>query len=251
MILRNISAPLIHRYKLAKPLLDLIRIGHIVDEDGNKLCKKKYKKPEDLTIVMCHNYTETPLFEESLQLHGINDYVVLGQDRKEWYNLIKIRLVREYLLRRLCQTKYLLHCDAKDVILWEDPQRIVDIFESTGLDLMFMSTSYTGGYVCMPTVREWTESIYNKRYINSGVYIGKPDFMLKVLTEASEYCATEPELSLNRYRRLRKRGTELCKRCPQFPYGSPDDQDIFRFIHQQYYPEMGIDTKNEIAYRNP
>ncbi len=43
--------------------------------------------------------------------------------------------------------------------------------------------------------------------------------------------------------------TELCARLPDYPKGS-QDQDILRYIHPQFYPDMQIDYDNELAFRN-
>ena len=72
-----------------------------------------------------------------------------------------------------------MFCDAIDVIFTDDPQKVINIFESFECDALFMSTHSTDGYKCMPGVKKFIDETIksNRRYLNSGVYIGKTSFI--------------------------------------------------------------------------
>ena len=80
-----------------------------------------------------------------------------------------------------------MFCDAIDVIFKDDPQRVVDIFESFNCDALFMSTTSPEGYNCMSEVKNSVDKINggNGRYLNSGTYIGKTEFIKSFLIFAS------------------------------------------------------------------
>ena len=113
-----------------------------------------------------------------------------------------------------------------------------------------MSTSFSGGYACMPEVKKWANSIRKGSYLNSGVYIGKTDFLQKVIEEACKY-VTPTDLTASEYRDLGCGISDirLCERLPEFPKGC-QDQDILRYIHPKFYPRMQVDYDNELAFRN-
>ena len=75
-----------------------------------------------------------------------------------------------------------MFCDAIDVIFIDSPHRVIDIFESFNCEALFMSTHSTDGYNCMPDVKQFVDKVNggNGRYLNSGVYIGKTEFIKEV-----------------------------------------------------------------------
>jgi hypothetical protein len=62
---------------------------------------------------------------------------------------------------------------------------------------------------------------------------------------------TDNDITEEKYRQLGYGvyNMELCERLPEFPKGC-QDQDILRYIHPQFYPDMKIDYDNELAFRN-
>ena len=239
----------------------IIHDRHIVKE-AFKLFKSQnergvFKHPKDLTIVTCRNkgtmedriiphlsgYEETSILEQSLDYAGL-DLVVLTDDRLPWRNTFKFEMLHNYLNSGECTTKYFMCLDAIDVIFVDDPQRVIDIFESHECDALFMSTNSLDGYSCMPEVKGWVDRVNNGngRYLNSGVYIGKTTFMHEFFDEAIKY-AIPHGVTMGEYHDWLKTNPE------NYPIGS-QDQDIFRYLEQKFYPRMKVDYDNQMAFRS-
>jgi len=217
---RRLSAghqPIVHREKRIKLFWPL-----------DPSLKNKFKKPENLTIVTAHNYPEKSIFEQSLDFLGITDYVVLSEPIKtEWRHTYKTKWVLKFLQSGECKTKYLLFCDARDTVLIDDPQKILDIFKTMNCELIFNATLRKKCiYWIMPQLLDWTKTISKKhgRYLNSGAFIGKTEFIQQFLESAV---------------------TLIGRLYPPF-----SDQEIFRYLHPAFYPEVDIDYSNDIFYRN-
>ena len=233
--------PIVHRAKRSYPMFDkMVAEGTL---------KGKFKTPDNLTIITCHNYDTEPLLERNLKFLGL-EYVTLKEKRLPFKYVYKIERVVEFL-KSGKRTDYVLFCDAWDTIIRDDPQKIIDIFKSKDCELLFGGTLSRCGMVCMPQIFEWYRKIGRMgRYLNSGVYIGTWEFTLEVMQEVCHYI-TPNSLGIEEYI-ASGRGqfdNRLCKLLPNFPYGAPD-QDILRFIHPNYYPRMQFDLKNELVYRN-
>ena len=217
-----------------------------------------FKMPDDLTIVTCRNegsmedriidhlkgYEEKSILESSLEYLGIDGLVVLKDGRLPWRNTFKFEMLNNYLNSGKCKTKYFMCCDAIDVIFKDDPQKVIDIFESFDCDALFMSTHSTDGYNCMSDVKEFVDKINggNSRYLNSGVYIAKTEFIKEVIGEAMNY-AIPHGVTMDKYREY------LGSNPTNYPQGS-QDQDIFRFLEYKFYTRMKVDYKNIMAYRS-
>ena len=240
------TQPIIHRTKFCRPLFPTDDL------------KQKFKKPSNLSIVTCHNYSEKSIFEESLEFLGIEGCEnVCEQFDGPWRHAYNLKFVLNYLKAGRCRTPYLLYGDARDCILRDDPQTVLDIFLSKDYDLLFCATMHRGGYACMPEIYKWTRRIQKGRYLNTGGYIGRADFIQPIFEDADQYI-TPNSLSVDDIPRLgigdiekyaRHSDTRLCKELPEFPKNA-DDQNILRFLHPKYYPRMAIDYHNEIFFRN-
>ena len=247
----DIIQPIIHDRHIVKQAFEhLIMDGPV-----------EFQMPEDLTIVTCRNegsledriiphlagYEDTSILERNMEYLGL-DLVVLTDDRLPWRNTFKFEMLHKYLNawkngRGYCTTKYFMCLDAIDVIFVDDPQRVIDIFESYECDALFMSTHSTDGYNCMPKVKEWVDTINSKnRYLNSGVYIGRTSFVKEMVDEAMKY-AIPHGVTMDGYREY------LNSQPEDYPKGS-QDQDIFRYIEQKFYPRMKVDYDNQMAFRS-
>ena len=245
----DIRQPMIHDRHLVK--------GVFEDMKKRELYKNAFKIPDDLTIVTCRNegsledriiwslegYDTVSILESNLEYLGMDGLVVLRDGRLPWRCTFKFELIHNYLNSGKCKTKYFMFCDAVDVIFKENPQRVIEIFESFECDALFMSTHSIDGYICMPEVKEFVDKLNggSGRYLNSGVYIGKTDFIKEVIENALEY-ALPHGVIMDEYH-------EWLKTNPVgYPKGS-QDQDIFRFLEKRFYPRMKVDYRNLMAYR--
>lgn len=245
----DIKQPIIHDRHIVKQYFENMK--------SQNIHKNAFKMPKDLTIVTCRNkgsmkdriidhlkgYEEKSILESSLEYLGINELVVLKDDRLPWRNTFKFEMLNNYLNSEKCTTEYFMCCDAIDVIFKDDPQKVIDIFETFECDALFMSTHSTDGYNCMLDVKEFVDKINsNGRYLNSGVYIAKTKFIKKVIEEAMKYVVTHG-VTMDKYREY------LSSNPVSYPQGS-QDQDIFRFIEPKFYPRLKVDYKNLMAYRS-
>jgi hypothetical protein len=242
-VFHKIPAPIIHNKRLGEILYGLMA-------QVPKL-RHRYRKPENLDIITCHNYSSKSLLEKSLDYLGIEGYTVLRESFEgPWRNTLKPKWLLNYLERYPCGPDNVLFCDADDAIVVGDAYRVLEVFERKRCKLLFMSTSFEGGYACMPEIKRWADQIHPGRYLNSGVYIGRRDYLVTVLRAANAYI-TANDITAEESRSLGHGvfDTKLCKRLPDYPRGS-QDQDILRYIHPQFYPDMQIDYDNELAFRN-
>ena len=221
----------------------IIHDRHIVKEQFQKLKANgelKFKKPDNLTIATCRNsgtledriiphlsgYEQTSILEENMKYLEL-DLVVLRDDRLPWRNTFKFEMLYNYLNSGDCKTKYFMCLDAIDVIWIDEPQKVIDIFNSFDCEALFMSTNSTDGYECMPKVKEWVDTVnLLGRYLNSGVYIGKTSFVKEMIEEAMKY-AIPHGVTMDEYRDY------LSSKPSDYPKGS-QDQDIFRYIEKKF-----------------
>ena len=192
--------------------------------------------------------------EKSLRYVGIENFVALKVDPSiPWNNTQKIKELKEFLDSDRCKTDYILYFDSVDALLRDDPKKAIDYLQEEDCELLFSSTSYQGGYELMPEMRAWTDSIakkdgYGERYLNSGVYVAKTSFLQEFIDSAMEY-VTEDPISRQKYRELLE-SEDACVNLHPFPKGIASDQQIFRYLHRQFYPRMKIDYKNRLALRS-
>jgi len=217
----------------------------------------RFRKPDELEIVLCHNYDSKPIAVQSLDYLGIRDYVELGRDVQPWTNRAKIALVLDHL-ERGCNAEYVLFLDAIDVILTADPARMLRCFrEEFDCGVLFNASkdSFPGsaerqtavlGYLQQPGCRNnphnvevVSESDIGKCasaeafevanyegpfcHFNAGCYIGRRDDVVAMLREAK---SLGPWFDTERYR--------------------SDDQGVLREVHRRNFPRCQIDSKCRI-----
>jgi hypothetical protein len=213
--------------------------------------KKKLTCPPELNIVLVNNYQHLSLMELSLRYVGIENYTVLKVNGP-WRQSYKLKAIFDYLANNSKKTEYLLYCDSNDAVLRDNPQKAIQYLNEENCDLLFSRTKFKGGYECLPQIKAWADQIARGKgspgwYLNSGVYIGRTNFLRQILEIALNYI-TEQDLSREEYRQLRLSG-KLCERLPEFPRGCGSDQAIFRFLHPQFYPRIKVDYSGRLALR--
>ena len=195
--------------------------------------RRQYPKPNNLDILLCHNYPVVPLTERCLNHLGIAGYQVLGREIIKFRKFFKIPLVLEYL-KRHSTAEYVLHLDAKDVLLVDDPKIIVERFTTLfSCDILFNAEkiSYPSLYFGLapedqPKVKrieQFEASHYTGPFshLNSGCFIGRRVAIIEMLEEA---VAQEGFLV-------------------SFPNS---DQAIIRDLHRSWYPRIQIDHQCRI-----
>ena len=217
---------IIHRYKKA-----IWRFNDIVKE--GKL-KNAFTNSDlsDLAIVTVHNYDEKPLFEQSLDFLGVEDYTVLRHSG-EWRMTYKYIHLLEFIEE--CEKPYILFCDARDTVFLDDPAKIVPTFKRFKCEALFNSTMSPRGifksYDWALPLYWWTRTIvglgWRKRYPNAGVFMGKVQFIKEIVETILFYCESMD-----------------CRWPPK------SDQDVLRSIYPWYWPRMTLDYYNYLFYRN-
>ena len=217
----------------------------------------KFTLPNNLTILTARNkgslgdriiphllgYEDVSILEQNLEYLGVN-LVVLTDNKLPWRNTVKIKMIYEYLQSGKCDTELFMYCDAIDVIFVDYPQRVIDIFEESNCDVLFMSTHSTDGYQCMPHVKVEVDVINNGngRYLNSGVYIGKTEFITEIFEELIKYVGPN-DVTMSEYYEY------LASNPIDYPRGS-QDQDLFRYLEPKFYPRLKVDYLNKMAWRS-
>ncbi len=245
----TINTPVIHDRHIVKNVFDQII--------KSKTYKDAFNKPDNLTIVTVRNegtmedriipslkgYEDKSILETNLEYLGIKPLTILTDSRLPWRNTFKFEIILDYLNSGKCDTEYFMFCDAIDVIFVDDPQKVINIFKSFKCDALFMSTHSTDGYSCMPEVKKFVDETIKsgRRYLNSGVYIGKTSFIKEIFEEAIKY-AIPHGVTMGEYH------TYLNNNPKNYPQGA-QDQDIFRFLEPKFYPRLKVDYKNKMAFR--
>jgi len=240
----------------------VIHDRYIVNDAFNQIInhggyKDAFNKPDNLTILTVRNegsleeriipslqgYEDKSILEANLEYLGIQPLVVLTDSRLPWRNTFKLEMLSNYFKAGKCTTDYFMFCDAVDVIFKDDPQRVIDILETFDCDALFMSTTSPDGYNCMPKVKEFVDELNNGtgRYMNTGVYIGRTDFIKELIEDALQYAFPHGTT-------MDEHHAWLNSNPPNFPIGA-DDQCILRYIEPKFYPRLKVDYENKMAYR--
>lgn len=191
-----------------------------------------YANHQDLEIITWNNKPPGP-FEKSLELRGLA-YHRLGSEIVNWSNYYKLRLNVEAISKMTC--KYVMGCDAHDVILMRSPAEIVKRFEAMQVPLVFNCEQYFYPDMPEPVIQGWKtyeQSIGSGRYrfLNAGAWIGEREFCLKFFEEVDKI-----------------RVYDLCD-CEKYQYLKKDsigcDQSSLHEAFQRY-PQVKLDYECSI-----
>ena len=213
--------------------------------------KDQLRCPENLTIVLMHNYRDEPLAERALKYTGIDNYIVLEpQFEGEWRDSIKLTTIADFLESGKCSTEYLLYMDSRDACLRADPAEGIRLLEETGIECLFSAETQFYGYECIPDTKQWANQNARQHeapelYINAGVFLGRTEFIRELLRASMQYIHSE-ELTRSAFQKHLFGGT-LCNTLPDYPNGVGSDQQIIRFLHPTFYPRMQCDYDGKLA----
>jgi hypothetical protein len=215
----------------------------------------KFRKPENLSIVLVHNRPNKTLMELSLDYVGIENYTVLRTPAAEpWRHTTRITEILRWFRSGACTTEYVLCADCDDALMNDDPARAVQLLQEAGCDLLVSSSSYTL-YRNMPEARRATEAIAPPErrvglkpniHLNAGVYISTAKFLREYLEMASAYVTSA---DLQSHELLGMSDADLLHMLPEFPRGFGSDQAIMRYLFPRLYPRMKIDYDARLVER--
>jgi hypothetical protein len=234
----NQTAPIVHDDPIAG------NVHEAMEAEGH--ARNAFRCPEDLTIFTAHNYSEPSLLERNLRYLGISNFHVINRPVKVWSNSLRIRWFVDYLERQ-CRTPYVLYCDANDVVLRGSPQLVLDLFHEADCDLWFGSTNWRNGYDCMPQVLQWCEKQHPGRYLNGGVFIGRPKAAIEVYRRVLEYVTDDDTQGNDDSQEFYRDELRYAK---DFPRGVGCDQAILRYLEPEFFPRLRIDADSRMVFRN-
>jgi hypothetical protein len=217
--------------------------------------KGKLTRPPNLTIVVAHNHGRETVMERSLRYVGIRDYAVARVPAAlPWKNTRKIIAVLDLLRSAPEPTEFALFCDADDCVIRDDPRKAVALLERNDCELLFSNTYANKTYRYMPEVAAWVErtapaEAVGGRYLNSGVYVGRWDTIIEVLSAASEYVITDHDHGVPTPVVRRKDGSVQVT--DRFPHGIDNDQTIMRYLQRRFHPRVKVDFEFRLALRGP
>jgi len=243
---RDLRCVVIHRSSLTESLPAWATVRILCRHVKNRL-----RRPDNLAIVLVHNYKSKPIMARSLDYAGIHDYVTLdGAWPGPWFNRNKLTAINKLINSEHFNEEYLLFSDSVDAVIRADPAKAIPLLERYSCKALFGATASTLHYYLMPEMQKLADEASGEHaglYLNSGVYVAKTAFLRELLACAMEYI-TEEEISLAEYRRRQKEKGSAAA-APGFPLGVASDQLILRYIQTQFGSDIGIDYEGLLAHR--
>lgn len=193
----------------------------------SKNIQANYQKPEDLEIITYNNKNNQSInnkklgnFEESLIRCGIKEFTVLGKQVVNWKNKIKISLLKNHI--KNCNKKYILSSDSTDVLLINNIESMIEKFLKMKCDMLFNAETLVWPTDLHKNILEFEEKtcIEGSKYLNAGLWIGKTEYVKKLLASNAKIIWTKKH---------------------------PNSEQIY-WKHQYFYnyPNIKIDNKCEI-----
>lgn len=149
----------------------------------------KFQCPARLALITWSNYPTKTIAEESFELLGIRNAVVLGRGVTPWKLEYKLTLTLEYLKSGQCSADVIFWMDARDAVLLGDPQRLLDLLDASGADILFSSTDWIVSD--LPKHQAFARASAPvgcpTPYLNSGAIIAKRQALIALLEKAVEY----------------------------------------------------------------
>jgi hypothetical protein len=179
----------------------------------------------ELTIITYNNHGVPCLLERCLAHIGVENFVVLGQDKAAWSWEYKISLVWDYLRSGTPVTKYVMCLDGDDVLVMGSPQLILERFLQSQCEILFCNTPANWP----PSTECWyfEDSVAGgahpaHRHLSAGGYIGRSAYISDRLSDIVD-------------------GITNLNSSFLAPHGF-SDQLAWRHMHRIHHPEIRIDT---------
>jgi hypothetical protein len=187
----------------------------------------------DLTIITYNNHGAPSLLERCLAHLGVENVVVLGQDKADWRWEYKISLVWDFLRSGACDTEHAMCLDGDDVLVLGNPQSILDRFLRSRCEILFCNTM--ADWPPSAECKQFEESAASGaqpayRHLSAGGYIGRSAYISDRLSEIM---------------------AGITDRNPSFlrADGVFSDQLAWRHMHRIHHPAIRVDTSASIFAR--
>jgi hypothetical protein len=189
-----------------------------------------FRVPENITFLTFSNYESLTLLEKCYKALDVAHEVV-GRDIRHWSWYSKILAVKEYFDSGRNSSEYLVVTDADDVLMVNDPSRIVDVFQSYRCDVLLQGT-----FADWPPSERLSQFELSKYprfpfqcHPNSGGYMARASVLKEIINEIVSGVELHPaSFSHN---------------------GQFDDQMAWREMHHKYYPRIKVDCETLIFKR--
>ena len=169
----------------------------------------------DTTYFICSSYGERETnIEKTFKFFKV-PYVMKGRGTEGWVNTMKAGLLADYLPN--ITTKYTMGIDSHDVFLLKEANGMIDAFEKD-FDCEMLFNGELVSYPENNEIANFERDIYGDspfRYLNSGVWIAKTEFLREVVGDILEFRSSRPR----------------------------SDQEIYRKLHKKYYPRVQVDSR--------
>jgi hypothetical protein len=215
--------------------------------------RRRFSLPEELTIVVAHDYPEESLMERSVRyVTGRPCAVARIAPADRWRFTRKVTALRDFLAGAP-RTEYVLFSDANDCVLRDDPRRAIDLLTAYACDLLFSSSHAVEQYAYMPEVKEWVDTTLpgpsrGGRYLNSGCFVGRWGFVQEVVEAACDFIYEPGDPVAPRATAWKKRGEIRATEC--HPWGVELDQDLYRYLQPRFHPRLRVDPDWKLALRS-
>ena len=143
----------VHRHKFTKGVVPQILIPMLCWPN-----KGRFRKPDNLAILLLHNRDYKTILEQSLDYLGIESYSVVSPHLPAgvWRHTAKITAALNFA--KNCAEEYILYVDSDDAILIGDPQRAIDLLHDSDGEVLFSATRFRA-YQLMPELQTWYRQV--------------------------------------------------------------------------------------------
>ena len=210
----------------------------------------RFRKPDNLAIMLIHNRDYKTVLEQSLDYLGIEGYSVIEPRLPHgvWIFSAKIPAALEFARNRT--EEYILYADSDDAILIGDPLRAIRLLQDSGGEMLLSTTKFTR-YDLMPELEGWFEQLADDAgwshskyvHLNSGVFIARRELLVQLLEAAAKY-VTDDDLTPEEFKKKRD-----ARMMPEFPLHSGCDQSIYRFVYPSFAERLRLDYEGKLAIR--
>jgi|HubBroStandDraft_3_1064219.scaffolds.fasta_scaffold216422_1 hypothetical protein len=176
----------------------------------------------DLSIISWSNYPVPQLLQRCLDYRGLS-LTVLRPDNPgaEWSHYSKVTLTYDWL-KAGNGNDYILQLDVNDVLVFGQPDQMIERFESYGCDVLLGNAPRS--FPPREDHQAFEAGVYEDadprwRHINSGGVLARRDALMRHLEE-------------------------IMKAKESFWYSAWwDDQMAWREMHKRHYPSIRVDTR--------
>jgi len=212
----------------------------------NKLPPIKVDEDVKIITVVGKGHSNCVLTKSNVTNNQIE--IIEVEKYRPWFS--KVDGLRDYITNNYNNLpNYILYMDGFDTLIINDFNNPKELLDFYGCKVLFNTTIgfwHTGMkspnddkkyfQVLFTKIKDELLSKSQVKYnlenknessLNAGVFFGEKDFVLKMINKAYNYMSGDSNKG--------------------FPYGTDDDQAVFKFLHNKYFDDISIDFYNKIS----